>query len=136
MAKLGTLAVYESLADLLDQDPDWGSLGSALDYSMIHVYTEPLDTSFFIRFENGKLTDLRELADPGQESADYVLTGAPDVWKRVFSKVPKARASGFHLALSTGQIRFTGPFMQTYLKQSEAWEHLLDLISMNEVVEG
>src|SRR5262245_1407475 len=136
MAALGTIEVYESMAELLEQDPDWKTLGNSIDCSMIHVYTEPVDKSFFMRFENGRVTEVREVERSAHEEADFVLTAAPDVWKRVFSKVPKARASGFHLALSTGQIRFTGPFMQTYLKQVKAWEHLLDLMSLNEVVEG
>jgi len=136
MPALGTLEMYEALAECLDRDPDWDSLGQPLDYSMIHVYTAPVDKAFFLRFDHGKLTDVHEVAELEKESADFVLTAAPDVWKRVYSKVPKARASGFHLGLSTGQILFTGPFMQTYLKQNKAWEHLLDLVSLNKLVDG
>jgi hypothetical protein len=132
MATLGTLGVYEALAEVLAADPDWATLGSGLDYSMVHVYTAPLDRAFYFRFEHGKLADLHEV-DPAAAEADYVLTGPPAVWGRVFSKVPKARASGFHLALSTNQIRFTGPFMQTYLRQTKPWEHLLDLASIHKI---
>jgi putative sterol carrier protein len=136
MATLGTIGVYEELARLLDDDPDWPTLSRELDYSMIHVYSAPIAKAFHIRFDRGQVTDVHEVPDVEVEKADFVLTGAPDVWKRVFSKVPKARASAFHLALSTGQIRFTGPFMQTYLKQVKAWEHLLDVMSLNQVAAG
>jgi hypothetical protein len=133
-AALGTVGVYEAMAELLKQDHEWEQIGQNLDLSMIHVYTPPVDKAFFIRFDHGKVSDVHEVADLDREPADYVLTAAPDTWKRVFSKVPKARASAFHLGLSTGQIRFTGPFMTIYLKHSKAWEHVLDLMSLNHVV--
>jgi hypothetical protein len=134
MATLGTVGVYESMAELLNADPEWESLGGDIDCSMIHVYTEPVNKAFYMRFHDGKVTDVHEVADPEQMPADFVLTAKLDVWKRVYSKVPKARASGFHLALSTGQIRFTGPYMVAYLKKVKAWEHLLDLMSLHGVV--
>jgi len=134
VATLGTLGVYESMAELLNADPEWESLGKDIDCSMIHVYTAPLNKAFYMRFHEGKVSDVQEVADAEQMPADFVLTASPDVWKRVYSKVPKARASGFHLALSTGQIRFTGPFMVAYLKRVKAWEHLLDQMSLNKVV--
>jgi putative sterol carrier protein len=134
MATLGTLDVYESMAEVLNADPEWERLGKEIDCSMVHVYTEPVSKAFYMRFHDGKVTDVQEVADTENLSADFVLTASPDVWKRVYSKVPKARASGYHLALSTGQIRFTGPYMVAYLKRNKAWEHLLDQMSLHKVV--
>jgi hypothetical protein len=104
MATHGTLSLYELMADLLDRDDEWRTLG-----------------------------EVREVSDLAAESADFVLTASPATWRRVFSKVPRTRVSGFHFALSTGDIRFTGPFMVTYLEQSRPWEHLLDLMGASQI---
>lgn len=133
MATHGTLGVYELMADLLDRDDEWQTLGGPLDYTMVHVYTAPMDTAFLLRFDKGRLAEVREVDDPAAESADFVLTASPGTWRRVFSKVPRTRVSGFHFALSTGDIRFTGPFMVTYLEQSRSWEHLLDLMGASQI---
>jgi putative sterol carrier protein len=63
-------------------------------------------------------------------NAEFVLTGTPDTWKKIFSKVPGTRASFMHFALSTGALRFTGPFLTTYAQQVKPWEYLLDIVAL------
>ena len=116
------------MVERLNGDATWGELARDLSYFMVHVYTEPISKAFAFRFDQGKLSEVREV-DPQGASADFALTATPDNWKKVFSKLPKARASFMHYALSTGAIRFTGPFMKTHLAQVKSWEYLIDVMS-------
>ena len=126
---LGTLDFYREMATRLNGDATWQELAKEITYSMLHVYTGPIDKAFAFRFDQGRISDVREVDVQGA-SADFVLTATPDNWKKVFSKLPKARASFMHYGLSTGAVRFTGPFMKTYLSQVKPWEHLIDVMSL------
>jgi hypothetical protein len=46
-------------------DPVWQDKGKHLTYSMVYAYGPPVDKEFLVRFESGKITDVRE-ALPGE----------------------------------------------------------------------
>jgi hypothetical protein len=77
----GTREVYDALAEALNDDPEWLAKASVLNYTMTHVYTEPVNKTFTFRFEGGKLLDVRDVDGPAP--ADFVLTGSPDTWERM-----------------------------------------------------
>jgi len=45
----GTREVYDALADALNEDPKWLAKANVLNYTMTHVYTEPLNKTFTFR---------------------------------------------------------------------------------------
>ena len=77
----GTREVYDALAEALNEDPKWLAKAQVLNYTMTHVYTEPMNKTFTFRFEGGKLLDVRERRRAGP--ADFVLTGSPEMWERM-----------------------------------------------------
>jgi len=60
----GTREVYDALAETLNDDPKWLAKASVLNYTMTHVYTEPVNKTFTFRFEGGKLLDVRDVDGP------------------------------------------------------------------------
>src|SRR5581483_11351026 len=61
--KFGTVDFYQAMADQLNNDPAWADIGKDLSYSMVYVFTEPVDKRFFATFDQGKVTGVREPTD-------------------------------------------------------------------------
>jgi putative sterol carrier protein len=128
MARFGTIEVYEEMADLLNSDEDWAELGRAITYTMVYVFEEPVDKTFYLRFEQGKITDVRELESSDAEAADFILTAAPGTWRGIFEKKLKAP-----MALATGKIKVNGD-LGTLMKHMKAFNHVLDALTRIELV--
>lgn len=127
MATFGTIEVYEEMAKLLNNDPEWAEKGKAISYTMIYVYGPPVDKNFFLRFEEGQITEVREVASPEEEPADFVLSGAPDVWRGVLDKTLNPTA-----ALTRGQLKVKGK-MTTLLKHMSAFNYVIDAMTRIEL---
>ena len=69
--EFGTVAVYEAMADLLNNDPAWAEKGKSINYSMVFDYGSPVGKSFFVRFADGKVFDVKELPGSDAEPADF-----------------------------------------------------------------
>ena len=128
MATFGTIEVYEQMAKLLNDDEQWAELGKPISYSMVYAYREPVDRVFYVRFEEGQVTDVRELASAEAEPADFVLTADPDVWRGVLEKRIKPA-----MALTTGKIKIKGN-LATLMKHMKAFSHVLDVMTEVELV--
>jgi hypothetical protein len=120
--EFGTVGVYEAMADRLNNDPEWLELGRAISYSMVYVYGPPIDRAFFVRFESGKVTDVRQLSEPDAEPADFVITGPPDVWRGVVSGELSPTT-----AMAKGQLKVQGK-MTTLLRHMNAFSRIINIL--------
>ena len=119
-AKFGTVEFYEAMGDMLNNDPEWAEVGKKLSYSMVYVYGAPLQREFYVTFDEGRVTEVREAGDGDADQADFVVSGAPDVWRGVFQKEINPTA-----ALTTGKLKVKGK-MTTLLKNMSAFSYVVD----------
>lgn len=126
--KFGTVAVYEEMARLLNDDPEWAEKGKAITYTMIYNYEAPVDKAFFVRFEEGRITEVRELLSPDVETADFVISGAPEIWRGVLEKKLNPTA-----VLTRGQLKVKGK-LTTLLKNMSAFGYIIDCMTKVELV--
>jgi hypothetical protein len=125
--EFGTVKVYEEMANLLNNDPVWAEKGKAISYTMIYEYGAPLSTAFFVKFDEGKITEVRELPSAEGEAADFVISGAPDVWQGVLTKSIDPTA-----ALTRGQLKVKGK-MTTLLRHMSAFSYIIDAMTKIEL---
>ena len=118
----GTREVYDALAEALNDDPKWLAKAQVLNYTMTHVYTEPLNKTFTFRFEGGKLLDVRDVDGPAP--ADFVLTASPEVWERMLV----SQTITPQIALVTRKIHVDGS-MTTLLKHITVFNYLLAVLT-------
>jgi putative sterol carrier protein len=119
----GTVDFYQAMADQLNSDPAWDDIGKDLSYSMVYVYTEPVNKRFYAVFDQGKVTGVREATEADAETVDFVITGAPDVWRGVFEKTINPTA-----ALTTGKMKVKGK-MTTLLKNMKAFSYVIEAMT-------
>ena len=118
--KFGTVEFYEAMADMLNNDPEWAEIGKKLSYSMVYVFGAPVDKEFSVVFDEGRVTEVREAGHGDADKADFVVSGAPDVWRGVFEKAINPTA-----ALTTGKLKVKGK-MTTLLKNMSAFSYVVD----------
>lgn len=118
--KFGTVEFYEAMGDMLNNDPEWAEVGKKLSYSMVYVYGAPLQREFYVTFDEGRVTEVREAGDGDTDTADFVVSGAPDVWRGVFEKAINPTA-----ALTTGKLKVKGK-MTTLLRNMSAFSYVVD----------
>jgi hypothetical protein len=127
MAKFGTIEVYEEMARLLNDDPEWAEKGKAITYTMIYAYGPPAEGNFLVRFDEGRVTEVREIDSADAEPADFVLTGPSEVWRGIFDKTLNPTA-----ALTRGQLKVKGK-MTTLLKHMSAFSYAIDAMTKIEL---
>lgn len=121
MARFGTVEVYEEMARLLNEDPEWiEKRGTKITYTMVYDYGEPVDRAFFTRFESGRVTEVKELGSRGDIEADFVISGSGETWKGVLTKTVDPT-----VALTRGQLKVKGK-MATLLKNMNAFKYVID----------
>ena len=126
--EFGTVKVFEAMADLLNDDPQWADKGKAINASMIYDYGPPVGKAFFVRFDSGRVGDVKELASAADEPADFVISGPPDVWRGIFDKSVNPTA-----ALTKGQLKVKGK-MTTLLRHMNAFSYIIDSMTRIELV--
>lgn len=125
--EFGSIDVYNVMAEKLNDDPEWLELGRKITYSMIYVYGPPLDKAFFVRFEAGKVTDVRELSAPDAEAADFVITGSPDVWRGVVRGELNPTT-----AMAKGHLKVQGK-TTTLLRNMNAFSRIINILKEIEI---
>jgi hypothetical protein len=125
--EFGTVAVYEAMADLLNDDPVWAEKGQGINYSMIFAYGPPVEKTFFLRFADAKVLDVKELPSADAEPADFVLTAAPDVWRGIFEQTINPTN-----ALVKGQIKVKGK-IAALLRHMTAFSYIIDAMTKIEL---
>lgn len=124
MAQFGTVEVYEEMARRLNADPEWtGKRGVNITYTMVYDYGEPVGRAFFARFEQGRVTEVKELGSRGDIAADFVISGSADTWRDVLTK-----AADPTIALTRGQLKVQGK-MATLLKNMNAFKYVIDTMT-------
>ena len=118
----GTREIYDALAEKLNDDPKWLEKATVLNYTMTHVYSEPLNKTFTFRFEGGKLLDIEERDGPAP--ADFVLSATPEVWERILV----AQTLSPNVALVTRKLHVDGS-MTTLLKHISVFNYLLNVLT-------
>jgi hypothetical protein len=126
--EFGTVAVYEAMADLLNHDPVWADKGKSIDYSMIFDYGSPVEKTFFLRFGDGKVFDVKELPGTDAVKADFVLSAAPDVWRGIFDQTINPTN-----ALVKGQIKVKGK-IAALLRHMTAFSYIIEAMTKIELV--
>ena len=121
--KFGTVHFYQAMADQLNNDPAWPEIGQDLSYSMVYVFTEPVDKRFYAVFDGGKVTGVREATEADAEAVDFVITGPPDVWRGIFEKKINPTA-----ALTTGKMKVKGK-MTALLKNMKAFSYVIEAMT-------
>ena len=119
----GTVDFYQAMADQLNSDPAWADIGKDLSYSMVYVFTEPVDKRFYAVFDQGKVTGVREATEADADAVDFVITGPPDVWRGIFEKQINPTA-----ALTTGKMKVKGK-MTTLLKNMKAFSYVIEAMT-------
>lgn len=119
----GTLSLYQAMADALNRDPVWTEKGANITASMVYSYLPPIGKLFYLNFDQGKITEVAELASEDEKPSDYVITGTPDHWRAVFKKELKPTT-----AMATGKLKVQGK--QTYLlKNMGAFSYILEVMT-------
>ena len=125
--QLGTVGFYEAMAEVLNDDPVWAEKGRGLNYTMVYGYGAPIDRAFFLRFEDGRITTVREAADDEVETCDAYVAAAPEVWRAVF----EGRTSPT-VALATGKVKLRGNKVQL-MKNMAAFTYVIDTMKTLEL---
>lgn len=122
----GTVEVYEELAKVLNADPTWREMAKPISYSMIYAYTAPIDKRFLLRFNQGEVIDVRELAADEDVAADFVITGNPVVWRDLIQQKLAPTT-----AMATGKVKIKGS-QATLLRHMKRFNYLIaQLCSMD-----
>jgi len=117
----GTREVYDALAEALNDDPKWLAKATMLNYTMTHVYSEPINKTFTFRFEGGKLLDVRDVDGPAP--ADFVLTATPEIWERMLV----SQTITPQVAMVTRKVQVDGK-LTVLLKHISVFNYLLAVL--------
>jgi alkyl sulfatase BDS1-like metallo-beta-lactamase superfamily hydrolase len=123
MAQFGTVEVYEELAKLLNEDETWLATGKDLSTSLVFYYRAPLDVTFFVKFEEGRVTDVKDVAAPDAVTADYVLSADPDIWLGILEKKVTPIT-----AVTLGKIKVKGN-VRELMKMMKPFSRVLDTMT-------
>lgn len=121
--EFGSIAFYEEMADLMNNDPEWERVGRKLNYAMVYDYGAPLNRSFFVTFDGGKMSYAVEADNQLRSSADFVITGPPEVWDAIFQKQLAPMR-----AITRGQMKVRGKVAEL-LKNMDAFNYMLDAMT-------
>ncbi len=99
----GSVAYYEAVAAAMNADDTWLEMATPITYTMVFSYGAPVDKHFFVRFEEGRITEVRELDDPGSATVDFFITGAPEHWQGVIQGIIKPNS-----AMASGKLKVDG----------------------------
>jgi hypothetical protein len=119
---IGSTDFYRALAEQLNDDPVWAEKGKGLTDVMVFIHRPPAGEATWCRFEAGRMTEVRDAAPADLESADFVLSGPPEVWRAIFKKELSPAS-----ALARKKIKVTGQ-MSALMKNIVAFSYVLDAL--------
>jgi putative sterol carrier protein len=118
--KLGTVEFYEAMADALNNDPVWAEKGKNIDFGMAYKYEAPIEGQFFVNFDKGKVTSVRNASQEDIDGADFLISGSSDVWRGCFDGSINPT-----VAMTRGKLRVRGKMAQM-LKNMPAFMYIQD----------
>jgi hypothetical protein len=83
---------------------------------MVYDFGEPVDKALFTRFEQGRLTEVKELVSCGDIDADFVISGSAATWRGVLTDTIDPT-----VALTRRQLKVKGKVV-TLLKNMNAFK--------------
>jgi len=116
--KLGTVQFYEAMADALNNDPVWADKGKNIDFDMAYKYEAPIEGQFFVSFDKGKVTTVRDASQQDLDGADFLISGSSDVWRGCFDGSINPT-----VAMTRGKLRVRGKMAQM-LKNMPAFMYI------------
>ncbi|KAA1394233.1 SCP2 sterol-binding domain-containing protein [Aeromicrobium ginsengisoli] len=116
--KLGSVEFYQAMADELNSDPVWAEKGKNIDFDMAYKYEAPIEGQFFVSFEQGKVTAVRDASQEDLDSADFLISGSSDVWRGCFDGSINPT-----VAMTRGKLRVRGKMAQM-LKNMPAFMYI------------
>lgn len=121
--KFGTVEFYRAMGDALNSDAAWAEKGKGISKSMVYSYGAPINKFFYLVYEEGKVTEVAELASVDERPADFVISGNGDAWKAVLTKEVKPTT-----AMAMGKLRVKGK-QSFILKNMSAFSYILDVMT-------
>jgi putative sterol carrier protein len=121
--KLGTVEFYQAMADKLNSDPDWADKGKNINFKMGYKYEAPIEGQFYVSFDQGRVTEVRDASQADLDAADYVISGSSDVWRGCFDGSINPT-----VAMTRGKLRVRGKMAQL-LKNMPAFMYIQDTMS-------
>lgn len=118
--QFGSIEFYEEMAARLNDDPVFLDKAGGLTCGMVYAYGPPIDRQFFVRFELGKVEDVKMADDTDRQGADFVVNAPAAIWRGVFDK--KINPT---VAMARGQIKVKGK-TSFLLKNMSAFTHIID----------
>jgi putative sterol carrier protein len=112
--------MFEAMAEMLNTDPAWADKGKDITCTMTFMFQAPIDKTFFVRFDAGKITEVRELSPKASEPSDFVISGAPEAWRAVLEGTMTPI-----FALTRGRLKVKGK-KSSLLKRMPAFRYILD----------
>ena len=116
--KLGTVEFYQAMADALNNDPVWADKGKNIDFDMAYKYEAPVEGQFYVSFDEGKVTEVRDASQEDIDTADFLISGSSDVWRGCFDGSINPT-----VAMTRGKLRVRGKMAQM-LKNMPAFMYI------------
>lgn len=116
--KLGSLEFYEAMGEALNNDPEWAEKGKNIDFDMAYKYEAPVEGQFFVSFDKGKVTTVRNASQEDLDAADFLISGSSDVWRGCFDGSINPT-----VAMTRGKLRVRGKMAQM-LKNMPAFMYI------------
>ena len=128
MVVLGTVGLYEEMAQLLNSDEQWQQIGKRISCTMVHEYLDGSGSAaFFMQFEEGRVCEVRQLDSIDANSVDFVISGPSEAWQRVIQKELDPK-----MALLKGDFKLKGS-LSFLLKNMKSFSYIIDSMSRLEL---
>jgi putative sterol carrier protein len=121
MVQYLSLEYWKKVQDVANADEEFGIKTKMFNATFTYRVTDKPDLpEIFVKFVDGKITEVRELAEG--EKTDFTLEGTYSVW----TQVNKGEIDGSN-AIMTRQLQFKGN-MSAIIRYSKAFLRLFELM--------
>lgn len=119
----GSVEFYQAMADALNADPVWAEKGKNIDFDMAYRYEAPVEGQFFVSFDKGRVTAVRDASQEDLDKADFLISGSSDVWRGCFDGSINPT-----VAMTRGRLRVRGKMAQM-LKNMPAFMYIQETMA-------
>lgn len=119
----GSVEFYQAMADALNADPVWAEKGKNIDFDMAYRYEAPVEGQFFVSFDKGRVTAVRDASQEDLDKADFLISGGSDVWRGCFDGSINPT-----VAMTRGRLRVRGKMAQM-LKNMPAFMYIQETMA-------
>lgn len=117
----GTVGLYETLANTLNGDDAWRELARPITYTVVFNYLAPISKCFYLRFVEGEITEVAQIAEPESNGpVDFVITAKPEVYAALIRGTLQPTA-----AMATGKVKVKGK-QTVLLRHMKRFSYLLN----------